>query len=83
MNHANIFDNTDMSLSPIDNGVMNYARWYPTMVSLPSGQVVIIGGSDGDHRELPLLKSTLAEKAGAHWTAQPAEISHPPISGHG
>lgn len=50
VNHANVFDNTDMSLSPIDTGVMNYARWYPTMVSLPSGQVVIIGGSDGDHR---------------------------------
>ena len=50
VNHANVFDSTDMSLTPSATGVMNYARWYPTMVSLPTGQVVIIGGSDGDHQ---------------------------------
>lgn len=47
VNHVNIFDNDDMSLTPADEGLMNYARWYPTMVSLATGQVVILGGSDG------------------------------------
>jgi len=43
---VNIFNSDDYSLTPSDTGDMTYQRWYPTMVSLASGQVVIIGGTN-------------------------------------
>lgn len=43
---VNIFDSGDLSLSPYELGTMNFQRWYPTMVSLASGQIVILGGTD-------------------------------------
>jgi len=45
---VNIFNSDDLSLSLDDTGGMNYERWYPTMISLPTGQMVILGGIDGD-----------------------------------
>ena len=47
---VNIYDSTDMSLTADPLGDMAYQRWYPTMVSLHSGQIVILGGTDIDRR---------------------------------
>ena len=44
---VNFFDNDDYSLTQSTVGEMNFARWYPTMVSLPSGQLIILGGRGG------------------------------------
>ncbi len=46
VNDVNIFNSTSNTLDPSFVGDMNYQRWYPTMVSLPSSQVVILGGRD-------------------------------------
>ena len=46
VNDVNIFDSGDLSLTASEVGDMNFAHWYPTMVSLSSGQTVILGGSD-------------------------------------
>lgn len=39
---TNIFDPSTSTLRP--NGAMSYARWYPTIVSMPNGDAVILGG---------------------------------------
>ena len=44
---VNFFDNDDYTLTQSTLGEMNFERWYPTMVSLPSGQAVILGGRGG------------------------------------
>ena len=46
VNDVNIFDSASNTLTTSDTGTMNYQRWYPTMVSLPTGQIVILGGRD-------------------------------------
>lgn len=46
VNDVNIFNATTFSLTQYQFGEMNYERWYPTMVSLASGQIVILGGTD-------------------------------------
>ena len=43
---VNIFDTETLSLTPSAYGDMEFQRWYPTMVSLPDGRVVILGGRD-------------------------------------
>ena len=45
---ANVFDPTDRSLSPLDTGDMDFARWYATAVTLSNGKIVLLGGIDED-----------------------------------
>ena len=45
---VNIFNSDDFSLTQEITGNMNYERWYPTMINLPTGQIVILGGRDSD-----------------------------------
>ena len=47
VNDINTFDYETMELTPSPLGEMAYQRWYPTMVTLPTGQLVIMGGIDG------------------------------------
>ena len=41
---VNIFDYRDLSMEPAATGTMTYPRWYPTAVTLASGQIVLLGG---------------------------------------
>lgn len=43
---VNLFDADTHEMRPATDGEMNAARWYPTTVSLPSGQVLVLGGID-------------------------------------
>jgi hypothetical protein len=43
---VNEYDYRDMSLSASPEGPMAYQRWYPTVVELANGKVVIHGGCD-------------------------------------
>lgn len=43
---TNFFDTVTHQVNSSTVGEMSYARWYPSVVSLPTGQVVVIGGSD-------------------------------------
>ena len=43
---VNVFDYRDMSVSVSLDGPMTYQRWYPTVVELANGKVVILGGRD-------------------------------------
>ena len=45
---VNLYDDKTMMMMPAADGTMNVARWYPTVVNLPSGQVVVMGGIDAD-----------------------------------
>jgi hypothetical protein len=47
---VNEFDSSDLSLEASAVGDMHFARWYPSMVSLPTGQIVILGGTDENGR---------------------------------
>lgn len=40
----NIFDADTGKLTPAPEGDMEFARWYPTVVTLPTGQVLVLGG---------------------------------------
>lgn len=71
VNHVNIFDNGDQTLAPADEGVMNFARWYPTMVSLPTGQVVILGGSDGRPNQINGVPTPEIFTPGEGWRTLP------------
>ena len=42
--NANIFDPTTDTLTPTDP--MAFARWYPTMITLDTGQLLVLGGED-------------------------------------
>lgn len=45
---ANVYDPKDRTLSELETGDMNYARWYETAVTLSNGKVMLIGGIDTD-----------------------------------
>ena len=43
--------------NPLNNGLsraaeMSYARWYPTSITLPDGDILVSGGRDGQLREI-------------------------------
>ena len=44
---VNVYDFEHTSLESSPTGPMAYARWYPTMLTLATGQLVILGGRDG------------------------------------
>ena len=44
---TNIFDYRTDSLTPNPSGPMAFARWYPTLITLDTGQLLILGGADG------------------------------------
>jgi hypothetical protein len=46
--NTNIFDPETDSLTPSPYGPMAYARWYPTLITLGTGQLLILGGADID-----------------------------------
>lgn len=48
---VNIFDYRDLSLVSSPTGPMNFDRWYPSSVTLPNGQIALLGGRDhhGDY----------------------------------
>ncbi len=43
---TNIFDQSEHSITRSPEGDMAFARWYATTVSLPSGQILVLGGSN-------------------------------------
>jgi hypothetical protein len=43
---ANIYDPTTESLTVNPSGAMNFARWYPTLITLDNGQLLVLGGRD-------------------------------------
>lgn len=43
---VNILDMDTGELYPAPEGDMAFQRWYPTMVSLPTGQMIMLGGTD-------------------------------------
>ena len=46
--NTNIFDYNTDSLTPNPSGPMAFARWYPTLITLGTGQLLILGGADLD-----------------------------------
>ena len=44
--NTNIFDYRTDSLTPDPSGPMAFARWYPTLITLDTGQQLILGGAD-------------------------------------
>ncbi len=48
VNDVNTFDYQTGELTASATGDMEFARWYPTMITLPSGQLLILGGRDFD-----------------------------------
>ena len=44
--NTNIFDFKTDSLTPSPSGPMAFARWYPTLITLGTGQLLILGGAD-------------------------------------
>ena len=44
--NTNIFDYTTDSLTASPSGPMAFARWYPTLITLDTGQLLILGGAD-------------------------------------
>ncbi len=44
--NTNIFDDNTDSLPPSPFGPMAFARWYPTLITLGTGQLLILGGAD-------------------------------------
>ena len=46
--NTNIFDVETDSLTPSPFGPMAFARWYPTLITLGTGQLLILGGADID-----------------------------------
>ena len=43
---TNIFDYKTNGLTPSPSGPMAFARWYPTLITLDTGQLLILGGTD-------------------------------------
>jgi hypothetical protein len=43
---TNIYDPTTDSLTVNPSGAMNFARWYPTLITLDNGQLLVLGGRD-------------------------------------
>jgi hypothetical protein len=43
---VNLFEGSTGKISPTTEAPMNYARWYGTLVALPNGSVVALGGTD-------------------------------------
>ncbi|PXW89886.1 uncharacterized protein DUF642 [Nitrosomonas sp. Nm84] len=41
----NIFDPATGHIMPAGDGEMVFPRWYPTLISLPTGQMVVLGGT--------------------------------------
>ena len=61
---VNVFDYRDMSVSVSQDGPMSYQRWYPTVVELANGKILILGGCDMTGRALGCPNSTLPALAG-------------------
>ncbi len=43
---VNFFDSTTLAIASAADGEMNMSRWYPSVVSFASGQVLALGGTD-------------------------------------
>lgn len=43
---VNVFDYRDMSISASQDGPMSHERWYPTVVELANGKILVLGGCD-------------------------------------
>jgi Ca2+-binding RTX toxin-like protein len=79
---VNVFDYRDMSVSASQDGPMSYQRWYPTVVELANGNVLILGGSDmaGKGIGMPELYTPGAgwkSLTGAYSSAIAADHSYP------
>lgn len=46
VNDTNMYDAATKHIMPAEEGKMNFERWYPSAISLSSGQVVLLGGSN-------------------------------------
>jgi hypothetical protein len=44
---VNLFEGSTGKISPTAEAPMSFARWYGTLVALPNGSVVALGGNDG------------------------------------
>ena len=47
---VNTFDYRDMSVTPSEDGPMSYQRWYPSVVELANGKVLVLGGCDMNYK---------------------------------
>ncbi len=61
INDVVVFDYETRTIRDADLGDMEYARWYPTTVNLPNGEILCIGGRDGDYNGITLAEVYNAE----------------------
>ena len=64
--NSNIFDYTTNNLTPNPSGPMAFARWYPTLITLDTGQLLTLGGIDLKATGSPTPRSSRRVPAGAH-----------------
>ena len=57
LNQATIYDPTASTWTP--TAVMNNGRWYPTAIALPSGGILVLGGSYFDPTQTPPVPNNL------------------------
>ena len=57
LNQATIYDPAANTWTP--TAVMNNGRWYPTAIALPSGSVLVLGGSFFDSAQRPPVSQNL------------------------
>ncbi len=48
VNDVVVFDYRTQTIKDADQGDMAFARWYPTTINLPNGEILVIGGRDDD-----------------------------------
>lgn len=63
INSAPIFDTGNNSLSSAPD--MNFARWYPTSIALPNGEIMLSGGRDGQNR--PVVTPEIYSPSSNSW----------------
>lgn len=49
---STIYDYTTHQMTESPEGDLHTPRWYPTMISLPTGQIVVMGGTAGGYTEI-------------------------------
>jgi hypothetical protein len=49
---STIYDSATHQMTPSPEGDLHTPRWYPTMINLPTGQVLVMGGTAGGYTEI-------------------------------
>ncbi len=71
-NSAEVIEPNGFSLSSRSIPSMKYARRYCSSVILPTGKVVVIGGTQGDNEDPPVLKPEMFDPDTETWSELPA-----------